>query len=116
MKTIILFAFIFISSFSVFSQNKPQFIIEESTDGYAIFLKMDHVSEISNVKIEGFLKQNNFTEKLLLDLDVQDIVNQKAFTRFGFEAMQAQFIVSITDSNGFTVKYPMIDFNINKQS
>lgn len=99
-----------------FTQNKPQFIIEQSASGYDIILSLENFSKLSSIKIEGHLKKNNFSEALHIDLNINDVKHKKAFTSFENDAIQAAFIIVITDDNGKETRYPTIDLNILKES
>ena len=106
-------AFTIFTSFT-FAQTGPQFIIEQSASGYDISLLMEDVSNLSSVKVQGVLKQNSFTEKINIDLDVNDVKSNWVFQSLENKNIHAEFEVIVTDANGVVKKYPVIDLNIVK--
>lgn len=116
MKKLILSLFLVSFSLFSFAQNKPQFIVEQSATGYDVILSLENFSHLSSIKIEGLLKQNNFSEALNIDLDIMDVKYKKAFTSFGNDNIHAEFNIIITDDEGNVTRYPTVDLNILKES
>lgn len=114
MKNILLTSIFTLIALFTFAQNKPQFVIEQSAQGYDVFLVLDNFSNLSNITIEGFLQKDDLREILNLDLSIKDLKSKKPFTSFGNDDIKAGFIVVITDANGTVTRYPSIDLNLSK--
>ena len=105
--------FAFVSIFT-FAQNNPQFVLEQSAQGYDVILTLENYSNLSSVKVEGVLQKNSLKEVLNLDLNVMELRDRKAFASFGNDNIKALFIVIITDANGLETRYPAIDLSLTK--
>ena len=115
MKSLIFSTLFSLISFVNFASNKPLFVIEQTNEGYEISLKMEDVSNVSAVRIRGEIIQNNYSNKVLVDLEVSDIVNQKSFQNLSLDNSHSEFVVELTDKNGNITVYPLVSINIDEE-
>jgi len=107
-------AFILLSTLG-FSQSKPYFIIEKSTQGYNISLKIENADNIKTVKINGEVVQNNKLHKVALKFNSKQIANNETIQNLNFDNAKAKFNIEIEDKNGNTTVYPSILLNIYEE-
>jgi len=112
MKQHIFFTFLFLLIANIiFAQSEPLLVVEESKKGYNVFLEMEDVSNVFQVHLESVSHENNTT--VVENIDIEDIVKNKAIKNLGFKNSQTELTVTITDLVGNRIIYPTIEININ---